>query len=677
MFKEINHERAVYYPPYDYAAGMFVERITKVLLNDIFGTININDAIEYYQAKLTIDNYPEFFDPASFDELSKRSKNYYSKACRFINNQLKANRLLDIMAETELQYSSGLIDLIATSNAYKQISQNEMEEALDAHPNIIKRVLAHKSLAASFSNAIKHFLLANPIFAAKFLIGEFGAERKNSERLVAPKNLDNDEIDSIMLEYLGQQQPNLNYISVLRNWPIGKTPLNYSPGPEVQVLAKKKAIQLNSEVVANSFSIHHKIEMVFNDSQKACKNIRIADDGFSLSYSSQWLSKYTDNGTILNNLIYVFDFVDSTGLLRIPAHKHEQSTLLSAIGLHAIGEYPASIQFQQRNQIAVGVIHLYRLFLENTGQNRLESAIEWAFNDYAKSEFGIDGFTISLPTKETSYLDKCKAIGPEIERITKAFLLLSSKGKIDEDYFTCISIKSFADVKSLVRHKYVEAGPQFEEHASLLFSDQSCLAFSENHKNAKQQFCAMIVEETAKREDFPNIYQPAIDKLLEDGTLEINEEGVLRPTKKAAILKLVWEKGAIEICKYHDQDKALAKDLVDLGWLVYSDSLFTSDESAYLNYMFNNAEFCNSIALRNKYDHGTFRVNDPNAEEYASDYDNLLSLLISIMLKIFDDLSLRYGAGGVEDFVDWPLVDESVVSVANQMLQSDFDLDRS
>ena len=93
--------------------------------------------------------------------------------------------------------------------------------------------------------------------------------------------------------------------------------------------------------------------------------------------------------------------------------------------------------------------------------------------------------------------------------------------------------------------------------------------------------------------------------------------------------------------------------------------------------MFNNTEFCNSLALHNKYDHGTFRVNDPNAEEYASDYDNLLSLLIGIMLKIFDDLSLRYRAGGVEDFVDWPLMDESVVSVANQMFQSDFDVDRS
>ena len=351
----------------------------------------------------------------------------------------------------------------------------------------------------------------------------------------------------------------------------------------------------------------------------------IARSRVAPSRKSQPTPSHTVSIEFVKNIVFslYFDFVDSTGLPRIPAHKHEQSTLLSAIGLHAIGEYPASIQFQQRNQIAVGVINLYRLFLENTGQNRLESAIEWAFSDYAKSEFGIDGFTISLPTRETSYLDKCKAIGPEIERITKAFLLLSSKGEIDEDYFTCISIKSFADVKSLVRHKYVEAGPQFEEHASLLFSDQSCLAFSENHKNAKQQFCAMTVEETAKREDFPNIYQPAIDKLLEDGTLEINEGGVLRPTKKAAILKLVWEKGAIEICRYRNQDKALANDLVDLGWLVYSDSLFTSDESAYLNYMFNNAEFCNSLALRSKYDHGTFKVNDPNAEEYASDYDNL------------------------------------------------------
>lgn len=135
------------------------------------------------------------------------------------------------------------------------------------------------------------------------------------------------------------------------------------------------------------------------------------------------------------------------------------------------------------------------------------------------------------------------------------------------------------------------------------------------------------------------------------------------------MLKTVWEKGAIEICKYPERSKALARELVNLGWLAYSNSLFTSDESAYLNYMFNDVRFSNSIALRNKYDHGTFRVDDPNSKEYTNDYARLLNVLIDITLKIFDDLSLKHEAGGIEDFVDWPWVDDSVTSAATQLAQ--------
>lgn len=60
MHKEFNHERAVYYPPYDLAAGMHVNRVKKVLLDDIPEEVNINDAIEYQQAKLTVEKYPNF-----------------------------------------------------------------------------------------------------------------------------------------------------------------------------------------------------------------------------------------------------------------------------------------------------------------------------------------------------------------------------------------------------------------------------------------------------------------------------------------------------------------------------------------------------------------------------------------------------------------------------------------
>ena len=668
MYKEFNHERAVYYPPNDFAAGMHVDRVKKVLLDDIPEGIDINDAIEYLQVKLTVEKYPEFFKTDSHDELIKRSADRFSAACRFMHRQLKDKSLSEIANETELQYFKKLIDLIVASGAQKKISQDDMEAMLNAHPNLINQVLVYSSLADRFCGAIKRFLIANPIFAAEFLIGKFGSERRDSENLVAPRKLSSSEIDSLMTEYLAQERVNLNHVRVLKHWPVGKSALIYSPSPEVQVLAKRKAKELNSKVATDGFSIHYAIGIILDSSQKACKSIDITDEGFTFSYSSQWLSEHTDCATILNNLIYVFDLIDSTGLLMAPAHKREQNTLLSILGLHVLGEYPTSIQFQHRNQMAVGKVHLYRLFLENSGQNRLESAIEWAFGDYVKSEFNIDGFSISLPTKETSCLDKCKAIGPEIERITKAFQLLSTKGEIDEEFLAVISIKNFAEVRSLVDRKYVEAGPSYEEHANLLFSDQSCLAFSENHKDTSQQFYAMIAEERVIREDFHDICQPAIDKLIEDGTLEIGNEGVLHPTRKATMLKLVWDKGAIEIYKYSEEDKALAKELVASDWLAYSNSLFTNDEAAYLNYMFNDSEFSNSLALRNKYDHGTFKVDDPNSDEYATDYAGLLNVLISIMLKIFDDLSLKYGVGGVEDFVDWPLIDDSVISAANRFM---------
>ena len=73
MHKEFNHERAVYYPPYDLAAGMYVDRVKKVLLDDIPEEASINDAIEYHQAKLTVEKYPEFFDSDTLGELIELS----------------------------------------------------------------------------------------------------------------------------------------------------------------------------------------------------------------------------------------------------------------------------------------------------------------------------------------------------------------------------------------------------------------------------------------------------------------------------------------------------------------------------------------------------------------------------------------------------------------------------
>lgn len=64
----------------------------------------------------------------------------------------------------------------------------------------------------------------------------------------------------------------------------------------------------------------------------------------------------------------------------------------------------------------------------------------------------------------------------------------------------------------------------------------------------------------------------------------------------------------------------IVDDLASERALAYCDKLFTPDEAAYLDYMFNNASFPNSVGLRNKYDHTSSPVSNPNAREHKQDY---------------------------------------------------------
>lgn len=54
-------------------------------------------------------------------------------------------------------------------------------------------------------------------------------------------------------------------------------------------------------------------------------------------------------------------------------------------------------------------------------------------------------------------------------------------------------------------------------------------------------------------------------------------------------------------------------------------------------------------------------VRDPNAADYQQDYFSLLLLLVLITLKINDDLFCALEAGGIDDLVDWPWIDDSLV----------------
>ena len=55
------------------------------------------------------------------------------------------------------------------------------------------------------------------------------------------------------------------------------------------------------------------------------------------------------------------------------------------------------------------------------------------FKYYLKDEFGIENFIVDMPTVNTSYLEKCKLIAIEIDKIIKQYQYYIQDGEIDEE----------------------------------------------------------------------------------------------------------------------------------------------------------------------------------------------------------------------------------------------------
>lgn len=126
-------------------------------------------------------------------------------------------------------------------------------------------------------------------------------------------------------------------------------------------------------------------------------------------------------------------------------------------GVSRAGGIPDEYNLQhKRDSLANVEVVAYANFLESRG-TRLEDALEWTYKVYFVEEYSIRGFTLALPSRGASWLDKCKSIGPEIERAAKSYSTYSRIGNIDGEYFPYESFKSFGDSTRSLR-KSMQSG---------------------------------------------------------------------------------------------------------------------------------------------------------------------------------------------------------------------------
>lgn len=628
----------------------------------------INDAIEAHQLKLTFETVPELFEKAEGIDVASVVSALFANACKYSRETLASSRILGIYEELEMQYATQFWGLVHACGAEKMISGEEIDELLSRHIECLAPILENDKLVKLFDAEIRKSLVDNPYYSAELLIREYATESRSQNAIYLPKCLSQGDFDSIMAGYLDDQRANPNYMEVLFNWPSGATKCRFSPSPDVKVRAKRAHDEAMDAIFRQGTGLKYGAGVRIDPEQIACKGVKAEGLTLTYSFSETWLAKYTDNASIMNNCRYLLDVVDRSGLMSAPVHSHEESGLLATLGSHVLGEYRMNTISSMRESLANVEVIAYANFLESRG-SRLEDALEWTYNDYFEEEYSISGFTLALPTRGTSWLDKCKSIGPEIERAVKSYSIYLRIGKIDGDYFPYESFKTFGTLNALSEKKYAVDGACFYKWGFYLFSDQCMLTYRRGHRDRARCFFDLISNAMVTFDDYDAAYVEVLQQLVDRQLVSACEEtGALSPTPRSICLKAVWDNGAIALRGCGDGDLALIDGLVSDEMLSYCGKLFTPDEAAYLDYMFNDASFPNSQGLRNRYDHAHSPIADPNAVNIRTDYYRMLTLLVAITLKINDELSAATGSGYLENFVDWPYYDESVFELAKKLI---------
>ena len=90
----------------------------------------------------------------------------------------------------------------------------------------------------------------------------------------------------------------------------------------------------------------------------------------------------------------------------------------------------------------------------------------------------------------------------------------------------------------------------------------------------------------------------------------------------------------IETALPKEQMEKYIKELEDNEDIYYENTLFPHNETEYINYILNNAEFNNGLSIRNKYSHGTYSCDE---DVQMADYIEVLKVMLMVIMRINEE----------------------------------------
>lgn len=637
-------ERVKYYPSNNWAGGHNLEISENIILSfDSKNDYDINDILEFFNISKYFDNkiYLTKWDKTTINSFIKIIKEMKKKVMSFFNQKINNISFIDEYKKVDLQYKNDFFELLSLCKTI-DISENQIAKLLDEVQQIrITDLLEHRKLVEKYGNTIRNYLINNADVSAPIIIDYYFVEKQNNKKMYVSLCLSLEDKENILLKYIESPYANLNYIRIITEIQSNKDFIEISDKTKLKAVKREK--ELEKELFNNSNTIieygfgvdidDNQIETVISKTDNKNNNI--------FSYSGKWISGNLDYQTLLNNFIYMFEFVDKYFRIEL-VNKRNDSDFFEMLGLKSKYSYNPNTVFKNRSSIAFLQITSYYNYLKRFNI-RLEDIIEWFFKEYLSEKYGVNNYIINTPSKESNYFEKCKTILPEIDFVLKQFKSYCENKEIDQELIQLSSTHMFfKDIPSLNEKKYIYACDN-EDTSTIqhcLFSNQCLLSYNHVLNKSYESFCERLEKENVKYSDYNSYEQKQINFLVDKEILSVKND--LVKIKNESLVRLygdLYFNKVISYWHYPSKIRNIIDCLIDEKRLYFENSLFSKPEQDYFNYYLNKSEFNDGLDIRNLNLHGT-QVGDKNSTIHFNKYMIILQLLILIIIKIDDDFQI-------------------------------------
>ena len=630
-------ERVAYREPAVF--WVFKERLDTILAN-LYNMHSIDDIMEIYNVVEYIENIDAIDGMLEQDKLQYRT--HLSSLKRKIGAYF-ANITSDNFDEQikiiDTHYARDFWCIMCSFKKIEGITHDKFKSYLDENPHHVDDILTQKDLSKRFSDVIYQHLLEQP-YAIRFIISSlFERQRQPQPILYIRQTFSSEQLKALYIAYIESERPHINMLKLLR---VSQNDMQVGLDDEVRLMAKRKEQVLIDELSKSASTVHTdgKIGVSFRDADKISELITENGDKI-IVYDRRWIYENTDYPTLLNNFIYMFGYTDLHFRSTFPINRHQISALEDVFTVKGIKTYRDSTTFSMMSDFCSLQLRGYLVELQRINVD-IESIFKWFFEEYLPSEFAVTGFSYNTPSAGTSYLEKCKNIASEMERVLKQYRLYSKYGYIDAELFEMSSEHIiFSQLTSLQENKYVYAkSEQVLRCANDLFSNQMLCFSDDGSLNGYENFSEALlalgkIDKTLLDRNFQ---QEALQRLISFGAITDANGFYTIKNPQAVVLKHLFDKEVL-CYNYCKSLQNVLDDLIASGDLCEGKTLFSIPEQQYFDFILNKSAYSDGLDLRNKYSHGTTSTNEA---KHFENYLEFLKIMVLIIIKINEEFCLKF-----------------------------------